>query len=348
MVASKQPERYCECLNYIPTDPTLYNSDICAVCSQNKGPVDPPEHLVISIKTIKGLLKEGVFQDRSKAKLKFPHLFPNTTAPEEEVKDSANQENVGHDMSVKQAPGRTKTDWDEWLSVGRLPPEEDKGKVMIEEYSTSVARMSKSHTAEDEPLFTRPGISASSGSPQSDQCASEELQLPFKGQHRLMAYLQRYLKGVCYEFAVAGLATVSAIALCYFAPAGLGLTIMGESAVKWVGLHKALSVTGAVAGTGATGIFGLQANTHSKQRNLMEQVRANHFDFLKNKEIIVALLILRLFGGPFGSIPRQILLEMSIQEELISVEKYQQALFKTAFEDLSHSYQDCMADAALL
>ncbi|KAK2468797.1 hypothetical protein H9L39_19559 [Fusarium oxysporum f. sp. albedinis] len=71
--------------------------------------------------------------------------------------------------------------------------------------------------------------------------------------------------------AVAGLAAVSAIALCYFAPAGLGLTIMGESAVKWVGLHKVLSVTGAVAGTGATGIFGFQANTHSKQRNLMEQ-----------------------------------------------------------------------------
>ncbi|KAF5241905.1 hypothetical protein FANTH_8929 [Fusarium anthophilum] len=140
--------------------------------------------------------------------------------------------------------------------------------------------------------------------------------------------------------AVAGLATVSAIALCYFAPAGLGLTIMGESAVKWVGLHKALSVTGAVAGTGATGIFGLQANTHSKQRNLMEQVRANHFNFLKNKEIIVALLILRLFGGPFESITRQILLEMSIQEELISVEKYQQALLKTGFEDLSHSYQE--------
>ncbi|KAF9769192.1 hypothetical protein IL306_013406, partial [Fusarium sp. DS 682] len=139
--------------------------------------------------------------------------------------------------------------------------------------------------------------------------------------------------------AVAGLAAVSAIALCYFAPAGLGLTIMGESAVKWVGLHKVLSVTGAVAGTGATGIFGFQANTHSKQRNLMEQVRANHFNFLKNKETIVALLILRLFGGPFESIPRQILLEMGIQEELISVEKYQQALFKTAFEDLSHSYQ---------
>ncbi|KAJ0131178.1 putative glycine--tRNA ligase [Fusarium oxysporum f. sp. albedinis] len=140
--------------------------------------------------------------------------------------------------------------------------------------------------------------------------------------------------------AVAGLAAVSAIALCYFAPAGLGLTIMGESAVKWVGLHKVLSVTGAVAGTGATGIFGFQANTHSKQRNLMEQVRANHFNFLKNKETIVALLILRLFGGPFESIPRQILLEMGIQEELMSVEKYQQALFKTAFEDLSHSYQD--------
>lgn len=42
-----------------------------------------------------------------------------------------------------------------------------------------------------------------SGGPRSDQCASgdqAELELPFRSQHRLMAYLQRYLEGVCYEF----------------------------------------------------------------------------------------------------------------------------------------------------
>jgi hypothetical protein len=206
MDTSEQPERYCECPNHALTDSTPYNSAVCAVCSQNKGPIDSPDNSVISstvpddgiiywtfrnakpfktmngacitnssiraaitkrqdregikqvvdqfdrrvlVKAIRCLLREGVFQDPLKAKLKFPHLFPDTMAPGEEAKDSASQENVAPDTSSEQAPGRTTVDWDEWLSVGRYSQKEDEGEVNEEE-STSVARMTKSHTVEDE------------------------------------------------------------------------------------------------------------------------------------------------------------------------------------------------------
>lgn len=72
------------------------------------------------VKAIKRLLKEGVFQDPSKAKLKFPHLFPDTTA-EEKFEDRSGQGDAGRDTSSEQTPGRTKIDWGEQSSIGRCP-----------------------------------------------------------------------------------------------------------------------------------------------------------------------------------------------------------------------------------
>ncbi|KAL7758405.1 hypothetical protein ACKLNR_012932 [Fusarium oxysporum f. sp. zingiberi] len=173
------------------------------------------------VKAIKRLLKEGVFQDPSKAKLRFPHLFPDTTV-EEKLEDPPSQGNVDRDTSSEQAPGRTKIDWGEQFSIGRCPRGENEDEVNKED-STSVARMTKSHAAEeeshhagpeDEEAITSteltqteervnwPGLHGS-GSQQSDRCSSDDqeaLQLPFKSQHMLVGYLQQYLEGICYEF----------------------------------------------------------------------------------------------------------------------------------------------------
>lgn len=72
------------------------------------------------VKAIKRLLKEGVFQDPSKAKLKFPHLFPDATA-EEKLEDRSGQGDAGRDTSSEQTSGRTKIDWGYQSSVGRCP-----------------------------------------------------------------------------------------------------------------------------------------------------------------------------------------------------------------------------------
>ncbi|OBS15897.1 hypothetical protein FPOA_13312 [Fusarium poae] len=176
----------------------------------------------ILVKAIKRLLKEGVFQDLQKAKLKFPHLFPGTADPEEEIRDPCSQGNVGNGTPSEQAPGRTKINWDEWFSVVGYPREENEGEAN-EQDGASVVGMTKIHTAEDELPHAGPkdketvpsmelarieekvdslGLDGL-GNLRSDQGTlggQEELYLPFKSQHKLMGYLQQYLEGVCYEF----------------------------------------------------------------------------------------------------------------------------------------------------
>ncbi|KAF5714430.1 hypothetical protein FMUND_7427 [Fusarium mundagurra] len=168
----------------------------------------------VLVKVIKRLLKQGLFSDPLKAKLKFPHLFPDAMSPEE-VQDPRSQENPGHHGTPsKQAPERTKINWDEWSSVA-ICSQEDCEDEAAEQDITSVAGMTKSQTAEDEASHARPGVEAPAVSTEATQAEEglsldapdsiqfghntpgdhEELYLPFASQHKLMCYMQQYVEG---------------------------------------------------------------------------------------------------------------------------------------------------------
>ncbi|KAG7402483.1 hypothetical protein Forpe1208_v017184 [Fusarium oxysporum f. sp. rapae] len=101
---------------------SMVNSSIKSIITKRqeregiKQVVDQLDRQVL-VKVIKRLLKQGLFSDPLKAMLKFPHLFPDAMIPEE-VQDPPSQENPGHHGTPsKQAPERTKINWDEWSSV---------------------------------------------------------------------------------------------------------------------------------------------------------------------------------------------------------------------------------------
>ncbi|CVL08892.1 uncharacterized protein FMAN_14121 [Fusarium mangiferae] len=147
----------------------------------------------------------------------------------------------------------------------------------------------------------------------------------------------------CAFAAVTGVAVAATVAVLFFNPIGCGTYVMGQAAVNFVGGYITASPVSIVAGAGVGGVCGYKASTNSDKVNLMEQVRTSHLNFIKDKNKIVGLLVLRLYEGRPQSIPKQAFLEMGIQPELLPVEWYNQALFKTAWESLSKSYGEYLA-----
>jgi len=72
-------------------------------------------------------------------------------------------------------------------------------------------------------------------------------------------------------------------------------------------------------------------------------VRTNYKNFRLSKSKILAMLVLRLVGGQFNSIPVEdrtdICQKMGIQVSLVSKMEYREALLKTTWEDLAQDYR---------
>ncbi|KAG7405146.1 hypothetical protein Forpe1208_v014535 [Fusarium oxysporum f. sp. rapae] len=108
----------------------------------------------VLVKTVKRLMKEGVFSSPSKAKIRFPNLFPDS--PDlpvcEDNQDPARQDNAVHDLhrDTLEKQAEEKINLDDWFSVPKTSQEEAGSEAMEQGMPAAKVRRGDDDAATEE------------------------------------------------------------------------------------------------------------------------------------------------------------------------------------------------------